>query len=352
MKSQSSSLLDALWRPGKNIHFFGVHDRKRRHFRNIVVATKAQATDGHIAKLPPDQDQYLACAAYATANGGRTRENTVGAYAFWLDIDCGPDKASTGHGYSSINEALDAVTSFCKRTGLPEPTHVVASGAGVHVYWILDDLASTQQWLAIARKFKALTVVLKLLADPSRTADIASVLRLPDTLNYKYTPPRLVRLIRATDACLDKATVLEAIDAAYSKHFPGAVAAPKVAPIGHAWGATSKPAAETLIVVKAYLGVLDPDIEQPSWYRAGAAIFNSTNGHDLGYQLFDQWSARGKKYKGQFDTNRVWMSFSHDHDKQANFVTLRWMVTEAGHDWLQLASDALADFEALDGEVL
>jgi hypothetical protein len=55
------------------------------------------------------------------------------------------------------------------------------------------------EWLSYAWKLKALNKACGFLADDSRTADIASVLRIPGTLNHKFTPPRPVTLEYASD---------------------------------------------------------------------------------------------------------------------------------------------------------
>jgi hypothetical protein len=69
--------------------------------------------------------------------------------------------------------------------GLAPPTLRVDSGGGLHVYWVLDEPIARKVWQSIARKFSALAKQHGLLADPARTADIASVLRIPGTWNYK-----------------------------------------------------------------------------------------------------------------------------------------------------------------------
>lgn len=137
-------------------------------------------------------DTYFACAAFVEA-GSRRGENALGAKAFWLDIDCGEEKAQKGLGYASTDIALQKLDDFANAMGLPLPM-VVCSGSGLHAYWLLDKLAHAADWLPIARAFKQQTERYGLLADPARTADIASVLRPICTSNFKSDPARLVFL--------------------------------------------------------------------------------------------------------------------------------------------------------------
>ena len=89
-----------------------------------------------------------------------------------------------------------ALKVFCNVLKLPKPT-VVDSGKGLHVYWALTAPITPDQWKHTATKLKQecnrLNVLLH--ADPSRTSDIASILRLPDTKNYKTDPALDVKLI-------------------------------------------------------------------------------------------------------------------------------------------------------------
>ena len=60
------------------------------------------------------------------SGGGRTAANAESFQSFWLDIDCGGDKAveldkSTGQpkGYATKQKALQALTAFCDLIDLP-----------------------------------------------------------------------------------------------------------------------------------------------------------------------------------------------------------------------------------------
>lgn len=112
--------------------------------------------------------------------------------ALWLDIDIGIDSP---HKYATRQEAFLAIKKFCKDAGLPKPL-IVSSGGGLHVYWPLTREITVEAWRPVAQQFKALTVAYGLKADPSRTADASSVLRIPGTHNYKQDTPRAVEIIQ------------------------------------------------------------------------------------------------------------------------------------------------------------
>lgn len=119
-------------------------------------------------------DAYHACALFGPA-GGRTALAATSCRALWLDVDAGDGKA-----IGSSDDALGRVAAFVKSSGLPTPT-LVSSGYGWHAYWFLNEALDPQTWKRYAEGLKALTPW----ADQSRTADIASILRTPETWNYK-----------------------------------------------------------------------------------------------------------------------------------------------------------------------
>ena len=137
-----------------------------------------------------------------------------------MDFDCGAEKESDGKGYLTKEMAREALNIFCTKLKLPKPTHIVDSGNGLHVYWLFDNIVSREKWEKVAKKLKALTIADNLKVDGSRTADIASVLRAPGTMNNKSATPKPVRLIYAHDDLINAETMLQAIDDAYNTAVP------------------------------------------------------------------------------------------------------------------------------------
>jgi hypothetical protein len=156
----------------------------------------------------PGVSVYHACASYhepfvigVKDDGSEKRhyripKNQQAAKAFWIDVDCGLEKAGAGKGYATKKEAVKAVDAFRKACELPVPT-IVDSGNGLHFYWPLTYAITPEAWTATAQMFKNVLAAADVLADPSRTADFASILRPVGTHNRK-TPnaPREVHCIQ------------------------------------------------------------------------------------------------------------------------------------------------------------
>ena len=104
----------------------------------------------------------------------------------------------------------------------------------------------------------------------------------------------------------------------------------------------------TLRLLQACLERLDADMPYPKWFLVAAAVFNTTGGADEGFELFDQWSSTGQKYKGDRDTLAKWRSLRLDHDRPVGLGTLRRMVEAEGHDWMDVCAAADDQFEAVD----
>jgi hypothetical protein len=127
------------------------------------------------------------------SNSVRTQPNMKAARAFFFDLDVG----SEANKYSSQEEAGQGLIKFCQQAKLPKPL-VVSSGGGLHVYWIVVEPLDSADWRVHATKLRQLAVHYGLKIDPSRTTDIASVLRVAGTFNYKIkSQPREVAAITA-----------------------------------------------------------------------------------------------------------------------------------------------------------
>lgn len=133
-------------------------------------------------------DAYFALATY-NDDSSRKVENAAFLRSFFLDLDCG-----TGKPYADQPAAAQALSIFIKDTGLPSPT-VVNSGGGLHVYWPLTEDVAVADWLPHAKSLKRLCVQQNLHADPAVTADVARILRIPGTHNFKGGQSRPVQII-------------------------------------------------------------------------------------------------------------------------------------------------------------
>ena len=138
---------------------------------------------------------YHACASYLkpfieVEKDGETRkkyrieENWDRAKAFWIDIDCGQKKFDAGQGYLTKRDGATAIAAFAKKVGLPRPM-IVDSGNGIHIYWPLTKDITHAKWVMVAKWLKSCLAHENVLADSSRTADFASILRPVGSANRK-----------------------------------------------------------------------------------------------------------------------------------------------------------------------
>jgi len=138
---------------------------------------------------------YHACASYQRAvieieEGDKTKrkyripENWDRAKAFWIDVDCGEEKYAKGAGYQTKKDAAVAVFKFADEIGWPRPM-LIDSGNGLHAYWPLTKDIASGKWVLVARALKATLAARGVRADPSRTADFASILRPAGSTNRK-----------------------------------------------------------------------------------------------------------------------------------------------------------------------
>ena len=172
--------------------------KQEGHPKQVFVQTLVEASDEITLLLDQKYDVYFACAKYENDEDGRTQKNSAYFKSFWLDIDCGPDKELTGKGYVDQATGLEELKKFCENNLLPLPT-IVNSGRGIHAYWRLKETISRAEWKPVADRLKALCEEQQFRGDPSRTAESASILRVPETFNYKQEPPLPVEIMQMAD---------------------------------------------------------------------------------------------------------------------------------------------------------
>ena len=129
-------------------------------------------------------DVYVGIATRRSSANGK-KNNLAWINVFFAELDAGGDKP-----YTDVTEILDALDSFKPATSMR-----VMSGGGVHAYWQLDlplPLKTPEQIAEFETVTRGLQRNLK--ADKG-TWDASRILRLPDTLWHKKTPPRKVKLV-------------------------------------------------------------------------------------------------------------------------------------------------------------
>jgi len=147
--------------------------------KQVFVESIDEVSDYADAMVHKGYDAYFALANFQS-DEGRTVANAKELNSFFIDIDCGANKA-----YADQTEGIEALQKFLASTDFTKPTVIVNSGRGLHAYWVLEQPITREEWKPIAERFKALCQEHKFEADPAVTADVARILRIPETLNFK-----------------------------------------------------------------------------------------------------------------------------------------------------------------------
>jgi len=171
-----------------------------RPFKDVGRA--ANAIEWWLTKSQHNTDIYACMSAQATAvtryddNGKafltavRNTQNTLWCKSLYIDVDVkAPPK-----GYATREEALEAINAFIEALGMPEPSVIVDSGNGFHVYWTVVDPVTPAQWWPYAYALAEATKAFGLRCDTQCTVDVVRILRVPGTYNYKSDPPTTVSI--------------------------------------------------------------------------------------------------------------------------------------------------------------
>lgn len=163
-----------------------------------LVATREEVDEVAQRFIAERRNVFFGVAKYKTPDN-RLKENVHSLKAFWLDIDCGEDKAQvnpkTGRPFGYIDQAtgLQELKRFCQLIGLPKPL-LVNSGRGIHVYWPLTRPVSRDEWEPVAERLRQLCVLHNFHID-GQVFEVARILRIPGTFNFKDDPPVEVSIL-------------------------------------------------------------------------------------------------------------------------------------------------------------
>lgn len=280
--------------PDKGIYCISNSHPSGSAFRNKPCNTIAEmvSTAEHLDGL--GNNVYFACAtftneSYQDTQGKmrfRTAENAHWAKSFWLDIDCGEDKAAKSKGYFNKKAAWEEVEKFADQISLPLPI-AVSSGSGIHCYWALQETIDKKQWKPTADKLKALTnqASISLLADNSRTADIASLLRPVGTHNWKPENNGQLVELKLNSKPIPFAQFCQTIDKAYSRYCTASLQKTSnvIATIS-----THPETQENIAKVKSALAVLSPNCDYELWRDICFSIH--ATGWSCAKELAKSWS--------------------------------------------------------------
>lgn len=123
-----------------------------------------------------DKNVYFGVATREYGKG--TKESILNIPAVWVDID---------FKQTPMEKAVELLGQFPL-----EPSIMVSSGGGWHLYWLLKKPATRNMIPLVETINKHLAICL---GGDLGSSDAARILRVPGTLNYKYTPPESVKII-------------------------------------------------------------------------------------------------------------------------------------------------------------
>lgn len=133
------------------------------------------------------QNVFVALSSFSGYS--RKADDAVYIRSFFVDLDVGE-----GKGYETKEKAVEALDKFVATADLPPPIKI-DSGGGIHAYWLFHEDIPASEWKPYAEKFKDLCISKGLRIDPVVTADLARILRCPDTYNLKTDPPVPTKII-------------------------------------------------------------------------------------------------------------------------------------------------------------
>ena len=299
----ASQFLAALWAADAqgtlaHVHLIG-ELLPEKGFRHYHVRTVHDAVARAFEVSSRGHEAYFACSAFAAFNdmggkGNRTGENAVGAHCLWLDLDCGPEKA-----YADKPSAAAALRDFCKSAGLPKPSFIVDSGNGLHCYWHFERFIEKDRWRSLAKSLKDLTGARGLKTDPSRTADIASVLRVPGTKNWKDSEDPKPVILASAEAGRDFDGVAAALARKGPDRAAGALAGdrPQAADYPHSSAQKIISKCPTL----AHVAEVGGAVSEPLWRGMLGVVKYTTEGEALCHE----WSKGDPRYKPQETQKKI-----------------------------------------------
>ena len=175
------------------------HENPAARVRQWFVETRAEVDEVVQRFVAQNRNVFFGVAKYEN-DQSRLKDNVKALRAFWLDIDCGPTKTvvneKTGRpaGYATQADAIAALDVLCLAVGLPPPV-LVNSGRGLHVYWPMERDLERWEWEPVAARLRDVCGEQGVFVDPA-VFEVARILRIPGTFNFKDDPPSAVTVIR------------------------------------------------------------------------------------------------------------------------------------------------------------
>lgn len=225
-------------------------------------------------------DSYMALASFGK-DAGRTLRNAHALQCFWVDVDV----QKPANSYPSIDEAFKDAQRFAASLNL-QPSFVVSSGMGLHLYWALTKPLPVEQWRPIAQWFKQRAQQEKFIIDPACTPDAARILRIPGSIHMKTG--RTVTVLADSGVRWEPYEFLQRISTGLTA--PQTVApivpAPVDAPYMELYGMEDPPKAHAERIAKGCRQILTMGIgTEPQWYLAMNVLKRCVDGEQWAHAL-------------------------------------------------------------------
>lgn len=81
--------------------------------------------------------------------------------------------------------------------------------------------------------------------------------------------------------------------------------------------------------MRELLDALDPECKRPDWIRVGMALHHETDGGELGFELWDDWSSGGSSYPSSEGVRVQWDSFERRRGRKGKQITMASVVKMA-----------------------
>lgn len=183
-RTEAEKFLSMLFEPGDCIEIRGLKVSRGRSHSEHTKAGEALTSSSRLAWI--ERHNIPGWGLFVGVNPRKPGAMSGGARSCTdADVECARCLFADIDGTGEI-DALERVQSV----GLPEPTLVVGSGGGVHLYWRLDiPFEDLEEWSGYQRALAAVLGGDRVVVNPSR------IMRLPGTMNFKRERPVPVRIL-------------------------------------------------------------------------------------------------------------------------------------------------------------
>jgi hypothetical protein len=278
--------LGRIWSPAGWHCLASIKDGRVRHYWYSDIESAVLASEKFIKA---GLTIYHGCADFIE-KGSRKQDNIAGVKSLWVDIDVGTEASK----YALQSDAVVALRSFVQKHNLPIPL-IINSGWGIHAYFVFRKAMTPEYALPIAKTFKILAAQEGFRIDPTRTADLASIMRPVGSINYKGTPARYVTMLvdggnhdfdRLANAVL--ASGVRAPSVATKSHEPSAnaILMPYVNVAADADKIADK--CKQMFVIRHTKG----NVPEPLWYAGIELLYHCKQG----VRLSHEWSKGHPQY--------------------------------------------------------